>query len=135
MLLLYFVVLNLLVVLNSYYLQIQELLYIKFHKTLFSPFLLRTHYWGFHTREFRHAMWNIWHALVCSKYSISPLSSKNNLKKGTLQITYLFSKYNKKGHSKALFISCCIIVKKVGSNFKKTWLHQKICYNIVLMSI
>ena len=36
-------------------------------------------------------------AWICSKDSISPLSSKNDLKKGTLQITYLFSKYNQKG--------------------------------------
>ena len=42
-------------------------------------------------------MWNILHASVCSKYSILSLSLKNNLKKGTLQIIYLFSKYNKKG--------------------------------------
>ena len=32
----------------------------------------------------------------CSKYSISPIESKNDLKKGTLRIIYLFSKYNKK---------------------------------------
>ena len=88
---------KLFVVLNPYYRQIQELFYTKFCKTLFSPFLLRTYYYGFHTRELKHAVWNIWHAWICSKYSISPLSSKNDLIKGTFQTVYLFSKYNKKG--------------------------------------
>ena len=38
---------------------------------------------------------------------------KNDLKKETLQIIYLFSRYNKKEHSKALFISCYHCVKSV----------------------
>ena len=42
--LLYFVESNVFVVLNPYYLQIQELFYIKLHKTLFFPFLLQTYY-------------------------------------------------------------------------------------------
>ena len=65
--------------------------------------------------------------------SISLLSSENNLKRGTLWIIYLcFLNYNKNEHSKAILISCYIIVKKVSSSFRKTWLHQKIYYNIAL---
>ena len=86
---------KLFVVLIPYYLQIQELFYIKFHKTLFSPFLLQSYHYEFHTKELKHAVWNIWHALVCSKYSTSLIESKNDLKKGALRIIYLFSKYNK----------------------------------------
>ena len=35
----------------------------------------------------------------------------------------------KKEHSEAPFISCYIIVKKVSSSFRKTWLHQNIYQN------
>ena len=59
-------------------------------------------------------MWNIWHTWARSKYSISPLSSKNHLKKGTLRIIS-FLNVIKKEHSRPLFISCysfCAILKK-----------------------
>ena len=75
----------------------------KFHKNLFSLILLRFHYEGFHTRELKYAMWNMRHAWVYSKCSISLLSSNNNLKKGTLRIIHLFSKYNKKGALQSSF--------------------------------
>ena len=128
---------------NPHYLHIQELFYVKFHKNLFSPFLLWTHYYGFHTRELKHATWNMWHAWVCSKHSISPLSSKNDLKKGTLDTlilnhfrdSFLFSKYNEKEHCEALFISSYIIAKKVSSSFRKASLNQKTYFKIALTSM
>ena len=81
------------------------------HETWFSKYT-------FHNRELKHAMWNIWHAWVCSKYSISLLSSNNNLKKGTLRTT-CFLNIIKKEQSKALFISCYII--RVQINFSKIY--------------
>ena len=76
------------------------------------------------------------------KYSISPPSSKNDLKQRTLDALILnhfkiicFLNIIKREHSKALFISCYIIAKKVSSSFRKMWLHQKIYYKIALTSI
>ena len=85
----------------------------------------------------------MWHALVCFKYSISPLSSKNDLKKGTLDTlilnhfkdSFFFQNKIKKEHSETPFISCYIIAKKLSSSFRKTWLNKKIYYKIALTSM
>ena len=75
----------------------------------------------------------MWHVSVCSKYSVSPLSSKNDLKI-TLKIAFCFENIIKKEHSETLFISCYIIAKKLSSSFRKTWLNKKIYCKIALTS-
>ena len=75
----------------------------------------------------------MWHVSVCSKYSVSPLSSKNDLKI-TLRIAFCFENIIKKEHSETLFISCYIIAKKLSSSFRKTWLNKKIYCKIALTS-
>ena len=78
---------------------------------------------------------------ICDMYSISPLSSKNDLKKRTLdslitlRIVFCFQNIIKKKHSETLFISCYIIAKKLSSSLRKTWLNQQIYYKIALTSM
>ena len=58
-----------------------------------------------------------------------PLSSKNDLKKGPLQIICFLNMIERE-HSRAPFNSYYNIVKKVSSSFRG--LHQKIYDNIAL---
>ena len=86
----------------------------------------------------------MWHVWICSKYSISPLSSKIDLKTGTLDTlilnhfsdSFLFSKYNKKVvPRKPLHFLLYYMAKKLSSSFRKTWLNLKIYYKIALTSM
>ena len=92
---------ELIVVLNPYNLQIQELFHIKFHKTLFSPFLLQTYFWGFHTRELNHAMCSVANNGRSSAIAdrLGALVDKKNLE--TTKMTDHFSHVQKKGFKTA----------------------------------
>ena len=103
---------KLFVVLNPYYLQIEEFLYIKFHKTLLSPFLLQTYYQGFHTRELK----------LCRIFDMVGFALNTTYHRYHQRLIWTKELYRwficslkimKKEHSKALFISCYHYMKIV----------------------